>query len=51
LLDVIDVIGGPAPDDAALERTRDLLAAVADPLAFVEAASGRSTRTVLPVMR
>ncbi|MDH6281539.1 maleylpyruvate isomerase family mycothiol-dependent enzyme [Prescottella agglutinans] len=50
-LDVIDAVGGPAPEEAALERARDVLAAVADPLAFVEAASGRSSRTVLPVMR
>ncbi|WP_430331836.1 maleylpyruvate isomerase N-terminal domain-containing protein [Rhodococcus sp. ACT016] len=51
LLDVIDAVGGPEPEQAALERVRDVLAAVPDPLAFVEAASGRSSRTVLPVMR
>ncbi|MDH6680600.1 uncharacterized protein (TIGR03083 family) [Rhodococcus sp. LBL1] len=50
-LDVIDAVGGPAPEEAAVERARDILAAVADPLAFVEAATGRSSQTVLPVMR
>lgn len=50
-LDVVDAVGGPEPEPLALERARDVLAAVADPLEFVEAASGRSGRTVLPVMR
>ncbi|NKR43388.1 maleylpyruvate isomerase family mycothiol-dependent enzyme [Rhodococcus hoagii] len=50
-LDVIDAVGGPEPEPMALERARDVLAAVADPLEFVEAASGRSTGAVLPVMR
>ncbi|CAM2816853.1 maleylpyruvate isomerase N-terminal domain-containing protein [Prescottella defluvii] len=51
LLDVVDAIGGPAPETAALERTRDVLAAVPEPRAFIEAASGRSSDQVLPVMR
>ncbi|WP_460973756.1 maleylpyruvate isomerase family mycothiol-dependent enzyme [Prescottella soli] len=50
-LDVVDAVGGPEPELLALERARDVLAAVADPLAFIEAASGRSGGTVLPVMR
>ncbi|WP_433611671.1 maleylpyruvate isomerase family mycothiol-dependent enzyme [Prescottella agglutinans] len=50
-LDVVDAVGGPEPEPLALERARDVLAAVADPLTFVEAASGRSASQVLPVMR
>lgn len=50
-LDVVDAVGGDVPEAMALERARDVLAAVPDPLAFVEAASGRSTGAVLPVMR
>ncbi|WP_258195541.1 maleylpyruvate isomerase family mycothiol-dependent enzyme [Rhodococcus sp. OK519] len=50
-LDVIDAVGGDEPESMALERSRDVLAAVPDPLAFVEAASGRSGGPVLPVMR
>ncbi|MFC4604314.1 maleylpyruvate isomerase family mycothiol-dependent enzyme [Rhodococcus kronopolitis] len=50
-LDVVDAVGGDEPELMALERARDVLAAVPDPLAFVEAASGRSTGAVLPVMR
>ncbi len=41
---------GPRPEAMALERTRDVLAAVPDPLTFVEAASGRSDPAILPVM-
>lgn len=50
-LDVIDAVGGDEPEAMALERARDVLAAVADPLAFIEAATGRSGGPVLPVMR
>lgn len=49
-LDVIDAVGGPRPEAMALERTRDVLAAVPDPLTFVEAASGRSDPAILPVI-
>jgi len=49
-LDVIDAVGGPRPETMALERTRDVLAAVPDPLTFVEVASGRSDAAILPVM-
>lgn len=50
-LDVIDAVGGPEPEPTALERARDVLGAVPDPRAFVEAAAGRATGAVLPVMR
>ncbi|WP_420880016.1 maleylpyruvate isomerase family mycothiol-dependent enzyme [Rhodococcus sp. (in: high G+C Gram-positive bacteria)] len=50
-LDVIDAVGGDEPEAMALDRARDVLAAVPDPLAFVEAATGRSGDPVLPVMR
>ncbi|BDB60548.1 MULTISPECIES: maleylpyruvate isomerase N-terminal domain-containing protein [Rhodococcus] len=49
-LDVIDAVGGPRPESMALERTRDVLAAVPDPLTFVEAASGRADPMILPFM-
>lgn len=49
-LDVIDAVGGPAPETSALERARDVLAAVPDPRVFVEVASGRTAGPILPVM-
>ncbi|MEU9047115.1 MULTISPECIES: maleylpyruvate isomerase N-terminal domain-containing protein [unclassified Kitasatospora] len=51
LLDLIAAVGGPPPADAALRATRALLAEVADPVAFIEAATGRSVQPVLPVIR
>ncbi|MFJ9846812.1 maleylpyruvate isomerase N-terminal domain-containing protein [Kitasatospora sp. NPDC101155] len=51
LLDLIAAVGGPAPAEGALNFTRDLLAEVADPVAFIEAAAGRSAGPVLPVIR
>jgi uncharacterized protein (TIGR03083 family) len=51
LLDVVDAVGGPPPEPEALERTRNVLAAVPDARAFIEAASGRSGARILPVMR
>ncbi|MEE1786050.1 maleylpyruvate isomerase N-terminal domain-containing protein [Streptomyces sp. SP17BM10] len=51
LLDLIAAVGGPPPADAALHAVRALLAEVADPVAFIEAASGRSDAAVLPVIR
>ncbi|MEV8325627.1 maleylpyruvate isomerase N-terminal domain-containing protein [Kitasatospora sp. NPDC056731] len=51
LLDLIATIGGPPPSDGALHFTRTLLAEVADPVAFIEAAAGRDTTAVLPVIR
>ncbi|WP_280696629.1 maleylpyruvate isomerase N-terminal domain-containing protein [Kitasatospora sp. GP82] len=51
LLDLIAAVGGPPPPTAALEATRGLLVAVADPIAFIEAATGRTDAAVLPVLR
>ena len=52
LLDVLDALGR-APDvpAAALRDTAHLLADLADPVAFVEAATGRSASSPLPVLR
>jgi len=52
LLDVLDALGR-APDvpAAALRGTAHLLAELADPVAFVEAATGRSASSPLPVLR
>ncbi|MFF7453336.1 maleylpyruvate isomerase N-terminal domain-containing protein [Kitasatospora sp. NPDC008115] len=51
LLDLTAAVGGPPPPAAALEATRALLAEVADPVEFIEAATGRSGNAVLPVIR
>ncbi|WP_280335411.1 maleylpyruvate isomerase N-terminal domain-containing protein [Nocardia wallacei] len=51
LLDLIDAIGGAPVPPAGLRRTAEILAAVADPVDFIEAATGRSQARVLPVMR
>ncbi|MFJ8623001.1 maleylpyruvate isomerase N-terminal domain-containing protein [Kitasatospora sp. NPDC093550] len=51
LLDLIAAVGGPPPADGALRATSALLAEVADPVAFIEAATGRGAATVLPVIR
>ena len=52
LLDVLDALGRPpdVPPDGLRETAR-LLAEVADPVRFVEAATGRSASAVLPVLR
>jgi uncharacterized protein (TIGR03083 family) len=52
LLDVLHALGR-APDvpAAALRDTAHLLAELADPVAFVEAATGRSASSPLPVLR
>jgi uncharacterized protein (TIGR03083 family) len=52
LLDVLDALGR-APDvpGAALREVAHLLAELADPVAFVEAATGRSATSPLPVLR
>jgi uncharacterized protein (TIGR03083 family) len=52
LLDVLDALDR-APDvpAAALRATAHLLAELADPVAFVEAATGRSSSSPLPVLR
>ncbi|RAG87323.1 hypothetical protein DN069_02020 [Streptacidiphilus pinicola] len=51
LLDLIAAVGGPPPPAAALAVTRDMLADVPDPTAFIEAAAGRTQDAVLPVIR
>ncbi|WP_316527753.1 maleylpyruvate isomerase N-terminal domain-containing protein [Kitasatospora brasiliensis] len=51
LLDLIAAVGGPPPAEGALRFTRALLAELADPVAFIEAATGRGDRPVLPVLR
>ncbi|MFE4519462.1 maleylpyruvate isomerase N-terminal domain-containing protein [Kitasatospora sp. NPDC056783] len=51
LLDLIAAVGGPPPAEGALHFTRGLLAEVADPVAFIEAATGRSAQPVLPLLR
>jgi hypothetical protein len=52
LLDVLDGLGMPADVPAAgLRDTAHLLADLADPAEFVSVATGRSTRSVLPVLR
>ena len=52
LLDVLDGLGR-APDvpAEALRETAHLLADLADPVAFIEAATGRSAMSPLPVLR
>ena len=52
LLDVLDALGRPPQVPApALRGTAHLLAELADPLALIEAATGRATTTVFPVLR
>lgn len=52
LLDVLDALGRPPQVPApALRETAHLLAELADPVALVEAATGRATPTVFPVLR
>jgi uncharacterized protein (TIGR03083 family) len=51
-LDLRAAIGSaPPPPAAAVARTVDLLASVADPLEFIDAATGRRAEPVLPVLR
>ncbi|NKY52431.1 maleylpyruvate isomerase N-terminal domain-containing protein [Nocardia vermiculata] len=50
-LDLIDAVGGPPPPPAALRATATILAAVADPTEFIEAATGRTDSPLFPVMR
>lgn len=52
LLDLVAAVGGPPPAQGALHFTRAMLAEVADPVAFIEAAAGRGgVQSVLPVIR
>jgi uncharacterized protein (TIGR03083 family) len=50
-LDLLDAVGGPPLPARALEHAARTLALVPEPVAFLEAATGRSTAAVLPVMR
>jgi uncharacterized protein (TIGR03083 family) len=52
LLDLIDAVGGPAPSPASLAFTRSVLVRVADPVALIDAATGRrSPDGLFPLMR
>ncbi|MGV0834639.1 maleylpyruvate isomerase N-terminal domain-containing protein [Mycolicibacterium thermoresistibile] len=52
LLDLAAAVGGVTPDAVALRATRDLLIAVPDPTAAVEALAGRTpAASVLPAIR
>jgi hypothetical protein len=52
LLDLIDAVGGPPPAPEALAFTRAVLVRVADPVALIEAATGRrSPDGLFPLMR
>lgn len=50
-LDLIAAVGGPRPPESALRATAATLSAVADPVDFIEAATGRGTAAIFPVMR
>jgi hypothetical protein len=52
LLDVLRALGrGPTVDQGALREVAALLAEVAPPVEFIEAATGRSPTNPLPVLR
>ncbi|MCV7114070.1 maleylpyruvate isomerase N-terminal domain-containing protein [Mycolicibacterium setense] len=52
LLDLADAVGGVTPSAAALAATRDLLIAVPDPVAAVEALAGRTpAQAAVPAIR
>jgi hypothetical protein len=52
LLDVLDALGRtPDVPPDGLRETADVLAELADPVAFIEAATGRSAVSPLPVLR
>jgi len=52
LLDLADAVGGVQPSKPALAATRDLLIAIPDPIAAIEALAGRADpATVLPAIR
>ena len=52
LLDLADAVGGVEPSPLALVATRDLLIAVPDPTAAVEALAGRADAAVaVPAIR
>jgi hypothetical protein len=52
LLDVLRALGRePAVDEGALRETAALLAELASPVEFIEAATGRNPRSPLPLLR
>jgi uncharacterized protein (TIGR03083 family) len=52
LLDLAEAVGGVQPSKPALAATRDLLIAIPDPIAAIEALAGRADpATVLPAIR
>lgn len=52
LLDVLDALGRtPDVPPDGLRETADVLAELADPVAFIEAATGRSATSPLPLLR
>jgi hypothetical protein len=52
LLDLIAAVGGPAPSADAIAATRDLVVRVADPIRFIEVATGRARcASVFPTIR
>ncbi len=52
LLDLADAVGGIQPSERALAATRDLLIAIPDPIAAIEALAGRADpATMLPAIR
>jgi uncharacterized protein (TIGR03083 family) len=52
-LDLVAAVGAPVASipHTAIRHTADLLASVAEPVPFIEAATGRSSVPVLPVLR
>lgn len=51
LLDLVAAVGGPPPPAAAVRRSLELVTAVPDPAALLEALTGRGGTAVLPVIR
>jgi uncharacterized protein (TIGR03083 family) len=51
LLDLVAAVGGPPAPPAAVHRSLELVTAVADPVALLEALTGRGGTAVLPVIR
>lgn len=52
MLDLADAVGGVRPSEQAIAATRDLLIAVPDPIAAIEALAGRADpAAVLPAVR
>ncbi|WP_111765876.1 maleylpyruvate isomerase N-terminal domain-containing protein [Nakamurella deserti] len=51
LLDLIAAVGGPAAPAAAVRRSLQVVAAVADPVGLLEVLTGRGGTSLLPVIR